>query len=291
MLGVFAAVTACALFGVLFFYGTLLDPLAGEELFAWRIMISVPALALLLRLTGEMELVRAIWRRVRARPSMALLLVASAGFLGVQLWLFTWAPLHGYALDVSLGYFLLPLVMVAVGRWVFNERLSSLQTLATGVASLGVAQAFLSAESAAWPTFLVALGYPVYFVLRRKLATNHLGGLFVDMLLMVPAALLVVGQHPATLTHLGGHPVLGVKLLGFGVLGVTALVLFLWASRHMRIGLFGLLSYFEPVFLVLVALLVGERLGASDLFTYGPIWVAMLLLVADGIRSLRTSRA
>jgi len=291
MIAVAAAITGCALFGALFYYSTLLAPLAGEELFAWRILISVPLMALCLRLLGALPQLQAVWRQLRHRPALALLLLASAALLGVQLWLFTWAPLHGYALDVSLGYFLLPLVMVAVGRWVFNERLSSLQTLATGVASLGVAHAFLSAESAAWPTFLVALGYPVYFVLRRKLATNHLGGLFVDMLLMVPAALLVVGQHPATLTHLGGHPVLGVKLLGFGVLGVTALVLFLWASRHMRIGLFGLLSYFEPVFLVLVALLVGERLGASDLFTYGPIWVAMLLLVADGIRSLRTSRA
>lgn len=78
MLGVFAAVVACALIGVLFFYGTLLAPLAGEELFAWRGLISVPALALLLRLAGEITLVRAIWRRVVAKPSMALLLLASA---------------------------------------------------------------------------------------------------------------------------------------------------------------------------------------------------------------------
>ena len=37
--------------------------------------------------------------------------------LGVQLWLFLWAPLHGRALPVSLGYFLLPLVMVLAGRF------------------------------------------------------------------------------------------------------------------------------------------------------------------------------
>lgn len=286
MLGVFAAVTACALFGVLFFYGTLLDPLAGEELFAWRIMISVPALALLLRLTGEMALVRAIWRRVKARPSMALLLVASAAFLGVQLWLFTWAPLHGHALDVSLGYFLLPLVMIFVGRVVFNERLSPLQRLAAVTAGVGVAHAFMASGQTAWPTFLVAFGYPFYFTLRKKLGTNHLGGLFYDMILMLPAAGFIISQRPDTLEVLAASPPLVALLIGFGLTGIVALALFLWSTRAMSIGLFGLLTYFEPVFLVLVALVLGERLSESDLYTYGPIWIAIGILVIDGVRSV-----
>ncbi len=290
MLGVFAAVVACALFGVLFFYGTLLDPLAGEELFAWRIAISVPALALLLRLTGETTLVRAIWRRVVARPSMALLLVASAAFLGVQLWLFTWAPLHGHALDVSLGYFLLPLVMIFVGRVVFNERLSPLQRLAAVTASVGVAHAFMASGQTAWPTFLVAFGYPFYFTLRKKMGTNHLGGLFFDMILMLPAALFIISQRPQTLSVLAASPSLVALLIGFGLTGIVALALFLWSTRAMSIGLFGLLTYFEPVFLILVALILGERLSRSDLYTYGPIWMAIGILVIDGARTLLRAR-
>lgn len=286
MLGVFAAVLACALFGVLFFYGTLLAPLAGEELFAWRVLISVPALALLLRATGESKLVRAVWRRLLAQPSMGLLLAASAGFLGVQLWLFTWAPLHGHALDVSLGYFLLPLVMICVGRFVFNERLSPLQRGAAAVAAVGVAHAFIASEQAAWPTFLVAFGYPFYFTLRKKLGTNHLGGLFFDMVLMLPAALFIIAQRPETLSVLATTPSLVGLVLGFGLIGIIALALFLWSTRAMSIGLFGLLTYFEPVFLVLVALILGERLTTSDLYTYGPIWVAIGILVVDGITTL-----
>ena len=286
MRGVFAAVFACALFGVLFFYGTLLDPLAGEELFAWRVLISVPALALLLRMTGEATLVRAIWHRVKAKPTIALLLVASAAFLGVQLWLFTWAPLHGHALDVSLGYFLLPLVMIVVGRVVFNERLSALQRLAALTASVGVAHAFMASEQAAWPTFMVAFGYPFYFTLRKKLGTNHLGGLFIDLALMLPAALWIISQHPHTLDILAASPSLIGLLTGFGLTGIVALALFLWSTRAMSIGLFGLLTYFEPVFLVLVALILGERLSTSDMYTYGPIWVAIGILVIDGVRAL-----
>lgn len=290
MLGVSAAVVACALFGVLFFYGTLLSPLAGEELFAWRILISVPALALLLRLMGDGALVRGIWRRVVARPALGLLLLASAAFLGIQLWLFTWAPLHGHALDVSLGYFLLPLVMIGVGRIVFDERLSPLQRVAAGMAAFGVAHAFIAAEQTAWPTFLVAFGYPFYFTLRKKIGTNHLGGLFIDLTLMLPAALVIIAQNPQTLDALASSPALIARVVGFGMTGVAALALFLWSTRTMSIGLFGLLTYFEPVFLILVALLLGERLNPGDLYTYGPIWAAILILVIDGVRSLLTQR-
>lgn len=289
MLGVFAAVVACALFGVLFYYGTLLAPLAGDELFAWRILISVPALALLLRLTGEAALVRALWQRLRDNPKIGLLLVASAGFLGVQLWLFTWAPLHGHALDVSLGYFLLPLVMICVGRFVFNERLSPLQRLAAAVAAVGVGHAFITSEQAAWPTYLVAFGYPFYFTLRKKLGTNHLGGLFFDMTIMLPPAFFIIAQNPQTLDVLATRPSLASLVFGFGLTGMIALALFLWSTRTMSIGLFGLLTYFEPVFLILVAMILGERLSASDLYTYGPIWLAIGILVIDGVRALMRS--
>src|SRR3546814_4801047 len=86
------------------------------------------------------------------------MLLASAALIGVQLWLFVWAPLHGKALDVSMGYFLLPLAMVLVGRVAYAERLSRVQTVAVVIAALGVAHELFRINSFSWATALVVFG-------------------------------------------------------------------------------------------------------------------------------------
>lgn len=70
--------------------------------------------------------------------------------MGVQLWLFLWAPLHGKALEVSLGYFLLPLTMVLAGRVIFRDRLSLLQKLAVGCAIIGVGNELYQVGGVSW---------------------------------------------------------------------------------------------------------------------------------------------
>lgn len=88
------------------------------------------------------------WRKVSEtqlwacqRPHRMLFLALTSALLGVQLWLFLWAPLHGKALKVLLGYVLLPMNMVLAGRLIFREWLSLLQKLAVACAMLGVGNA------------------------------------------------------------------------------------------------------------------------------------------------------
>src|SRR5690606_41991940 len=82
---------------------------------------------------------------------------------------------------LSLGYFLLPLTMILAGRFLYDERLSRLQQLATLFAVVGVANQLIQVGGLAWETWLVALGYPAYFALRRRLGTYNLGGMLGDM--------------------------------------------------------------------------------------------------------------
>ncbi|MDD0856946.1 hypothetical protein NHF46_02245 [Arthrobacter alpinus] len=69
-----------------------------------------------------------------------------------------------------------------------------------------------------------------------------------------------------------------------GILGGVAMALYLLASKWLPLSLFGLLSYVEPVLLVGVSLFLGETLGWSAMFTYGPILLALLFLGVDGRR-------
>jgi chloramphenicol-sensitive protein RarD len=285
--GIAASVAASVLFGVLYYMAPLLAPLDGEQIFAWRVLCTLPFTTALLLALGQWPRVRALLRRVWRRPALGLALLGSAAMLGVQLWLFLWAPLHGRALPVSLGYFLLPLVMVLAGRALFGERLSRLQWLAAALAGAGVAHEVARAGGVSWETWLVALGYTAYFVTRRRLRTDHLGGHWLDMLLLAPAALWFALRAPSSLPLLAAHAHLWALVPVLGVVSAVALALYMAASRWLPLGLFGLLSYVEPVLLALVALLLGESIAPQQWPTYGPIFAAVAVLVADGALRLR----
>lgn len=280
--GVLASVLASVMFGVMYGMAPGLAPLDGEQIFGWRVVVTLPFTTALLWWLKEQGQLAAIAQRVRAQPAFALLLLASSALLGVQLWLFMWAPLHGKALPVSLGYFLLPLTLVLAGRVLFHERLSCAQLLATALASLGVAWELWRVGGLALETWIVCLGYPVYFALRRKMGTDHLGGHWLDMTLLLPAALWFMARAPSSLLAWQQASHLQTMLPLLGLVSAAGLALYMLASRWLPMGLFGLLSYVEPVLLALVALLLGEQLQAGQEPMYIAIFAAVVVLVVEG---------
>lgn len=186
--GVALSLGASCLFVLIPPYVRVLQPLDGLQVFAQRVLWSIPVILLLMWLTRQVPLLLQALRRLRSEPRLALALPLAAALMGVQWALFVWAPLAGRMLDVSLGYFLLPLVMVLVGRLFYGERLRPLLRLAVACAAVGVAHEWWYSGAFSWVTLLAALGYPPYFMLRRWMVSVQ------------PAHLLL--EHP------GLHPVL-----------------------------------------------------------------------------------
>ncbi|MCS4064135.1 chloramphenicol-sensitive protein RarD [Pseudomonas putida] len=281
---------ASCLFAVMYFYTSLLTPLDGEEIFGWRTLLTLPCLTLFMLVSKDWKRVGELLARVKRTPVLLLGMVGTSWLMGVQLWLFLWAPLHGRSLEVSMGYFLLPLAMVLTGRLVYGERLSRLQKVAVACAALGVGHELYQNGSFAWETLLVTIGYPIYFVLRRRCRTDHLGGLWCDMCLLLPWALYFVIQGPLSAGDLQAHPGLYALIPVLGAISASALIAYVLASRLLPFSLFGLLSYVEPVLLVGVALLLGETIGPDQWLTYLPIWAAVLVLVLEGVKHLLRQR-
>ncbi|MDZ4016817.1 EamA family transporter RarD [Pseudomonas sichuanensis] len=288
--GIVSSVMASCLFAVMYFYTSLLAPLDGEEIFGWRTLLTLPCLTLFMLISKDWKRVGELLARVRRTPLLLLGMVGTSWLMGVQLWLFLWAPLHGRSLEVSMGYFLLPLAMVLTGRLVYGERLSRLQKVAVSCAALGVGHELYQNGSFAWETLLVTIGYPIYFVLRRRCRTDHLGGLWCDMCLLLPWALYFVVQGPLSAEDLAQHQNLYWLIPLLGAISASALIAYVLASRILPFSLFGLLSYVEPVLLVGVALLLGETIGPDQWLTYLPIWAAVLVLVLEGIKHLLRQR-
>ncbi|MBI6719151.1 EamA family transporter RarD [Pseudomonas syringae] len=286
--GVVLSVLASTLFGVMYFYTSLMAPLDGEEIFGWRMLLTVPCATLFMLVSGDWRRVREVAVRLRQQPLLIFALLLSSVLLGAQLLIFMWAPLHGRSLEVSLGYFLLPLSMILTGRVVYGEHLSYLQKVAAVFAMIGVGHELWRLGSFSWEALLVAGGYPLYFVLRRKLKTDHLGGLWFDMLLMLPIGLWFIAHgHPQAIQQ---APLLYLLIPLLGVISASALVSYILASRLLPFSLFGLLSYVEPILLVGVALLLGESISRDEWLTYLPIWLAVVVLMIEGAKHMLAQR-
>ncbi|EKO3941546.1 EamA family transporter RarD [Vibrio fluvialis] len=289
-LGVTLNVIASALFALMFAYTALLQELKGEEIYGWRILLTFPLLTLFILLRGYWSQVATLFQRLRTERFFWLSRIVSSFLIGIQLWLFMWAPVNGYGLSVSLGYFIMPITMVVVGRFAFKDRMSRFQQLACLFALVGVINQLAISQTLSWPTLMVCLGYPIYFWLRYKTDTNHIGGLWFDMMLSLPFSLYFIFHSGHVLQALSINLDLLWLILGLGAISALALAFQSLSAPHLNLTLFGLLVYVEPVLLLLVALLLGESIYAGEWPTYIAIWLAVVVLMMEGGLSLRRSR-
>lgn len=287
-LGVALNVVASVFFALMFAYTPLLGALDGGEIYGWRMLLTFPCLTLFILIRGYGAYVASVYRRLRTERYFWVTRLLGSGLLSLQLWLFMWAPVNGQGLAVSLGYFLMPITMVVVGRLAFRDRLSRWQQLASLFALAGALNQLLISQALAWPTLVVCLGYPIYFWLRRMTDTNHIGGLWFDMLLALPASIYFIVQGGGVV---GAPTVASIALiLGLGLLSALALVLQALSAPLLNLSLFGLLVYVEPLLLFIVALCLGEMVASGEWPTYVAIWLAVVALCVDGVLRMHQAR-
>lgn len=287
--GLTLSLIASALFACLTAYAVLLYPLNGQEIFAWRIFWTMPAALLLIciykRLPAFMNALLAVFSSPSKIATFALL----AGLLGLQMWVFLWAPLNGYLLDVSLGYFLLPIALVLVGRFFYKEKLDIFQKLSVLFACIGIAHEIWLTRALSWVVMLIVTGYPLYFMIRRRQQYDQLILFSLEILFLLPVALLWLLRHNSFAPVFTSASLYLLFLPGLGIISATAFFCYLKASKLLPMSLFGILSYAEPIFmLVIVLFFFGETISVAQLGTYIPIWLAVLFTIWHSIRLLRT---
>ncbi|MDH4874340.1 EamA family transporter RarD [Pseudomonas sp. BN515] len=285
--GVSLSLTASVLFALMPGYVRELAPLDGLQVFAQRVLWSIPAVLLLLMLTRQWPAFIAVLGRLKREPLLLASLPIAAVLIGLQWGLFLWAPLQGRMLEVSLGYFLLPLAMVVAGRVFYAERLRPLQLVAVLCALAGVLHELWLTRAFSWLTLVTALGYPPYFMLRRWMKLDALSGFILEMAVLAPLAIWLIASFspPGAFSQ---APQLWWLIPGLGLLGTLAFAAMMASSRLLPLGLFGILSYVEPVLLFAVAVVfLGEPFNPAQLWTYLPIWLAVLLIGGDSAMLLR----
>lgn len=278
---------AYALWGVLPLYIHLLQQVPALQVLGHRVLWS---LALLLVVIVALRRVRPILAAARGRTLFYL--VASAGLIAINWIVYIWAVQHHHVLEASLGYFINPLVNVALGVAVLGERLRRLQGLAIAVAAAGVAVLAISGGGALWISLALAISFGLYGLVRKIAAIDALGGLTVETLLLAPASLallLYAGQSGNG--AFGQSAGLDLLLVLAGPVTAAPLLLFAAAARRLPLTTLGLLQYIAPTLQFAEAVLVfGEPVGFAHIVTFALIWTGCALYALDGVRAARTAR-
>lgn len=284
--GIFCSLTASLLFGGLYYLATYLRPLTGEAVFGFRMIVTFPFLLLIVVLLKQKT---AFWQfilELKANPAKILALLLSAFLVGVQMWLFLWAPNSGKAIDVSIGYLLMPIMMVAVGKFLYKEHLSHLKWIAIAFAAIGVFSNILFSGKLSWASALVFTGYPLYFIVRRKFGISHIHSFVLEVFLLLPVAAYFIS--PVNLDNIQQtNPNIYFYLFLLGLMSGTALILYTMASTLVPFNMLGLLGYVEPCAMLAISFIIGETLSPDSYILMTMLSLAILCLILDGIYSLR----
>ncbi|MGB7447798.1 MAG: EamA family transporter RarD [Ornithinimicrobium sp.] len=272
-------------------YFTALRPAGALEILLHRVLWAFVLCLGIVVVLGQVRLLTQTLRRPRT-----LLTLALAGVLIAANWtLYIVAVLTGHVTEAALGYFLNPLVTVALGVVVLREQLRGAQWVAVGLG--GVAAVYLTIDYGAppWISLGLAFSFASYGLVKKHLGTSlsAIQSLTAETMILTPAALALLaflistGQDTFT-TQGWDHALL---LVGAGVATTVPLLWFAAAARRIPLSSVGLLQFLTPVLQLLCAVLVlGESVPGSRWVGFALVWVALIILSADSVVTAGRSR-
>ncbi|HEX6842587.1 MAG TPA: EamA family transporter RarD [Stellaceae bacterium] len=238
------------------------------------------ALALVAGLGRRRELSQLLAPRTMALLSLSALLVT------INWVTYIYAVSNSHIVETSLGYFMNPLVSIALGMLVLRERLRPLQIAACLVAAIGVAILAAATGGLPWIALTLAFSFGVYGLVRKVVAVESLIGFTFEASVLAPiAALYLLWLWASGQSSFGlATPARDTLLLGAGVVTALPLIWFAAAARKLPLTTIGLLQFSSPSATFLLGVFAyDEPFSASEATTFACIWLALLLYVADAL--------
>jgi len=282
--GVVHGLMAYVMWGTFPLYFNLLRTVPTGQTMGHRIVWSCVVMAALVAAAGRLPALAAVPRRTIVTYAIAATLIA------VNWTTYVWAVTSGHVVETSLGYFVTPLVNVALGVALLGERLRRAQWIAVALAAFGVVHLTVLYGRLPWIALSLAFSFGIYGFIKKQAPLPPLDGLFVETsVLVLPALayLLVVHQGPGAV-FMHGAWTTDLLLVGTGGLTVLPLLLFASAVRRVPLSIVGLLQYVAPTIQFLLGIFVFHESFSPAQFTgFAFVWVALLVFAVDGVLASR----
>ncbi len=290
MQGLVLAVLAYSIWGIFPLFFSYLNHVSPVEVLSHRIIWSLVAtFSLGLMLQRGRLLVKAL------QDKKTLIWLGVSSLLIAVNWLvYIWAVGQHRVLEASLGYFIMPVVSLLMGRLILKEALHPLQAWAGVLAAVAVLWELWSFGALPWVGVVLAFAFAFYGLVRKVHPIDGLNGLTIETLWLLPLALGFVGWQLLSADSQMGFGLDNTTttlLIVSGFLTALPLVLFAMATSRINLSIVGFIMYINPTIQFLIGVFVlNEHFPPERMLTFILVWIALFLFVAGLWQQLRRSQ-
>lgn len=280
------AIGAYLLWGVFPAFFPLLLPASPLEILAHRVLWTAVLIIIYLFFTGA-------WRELTQLSRKTWLWLAAASVAITVNWgTYVLAVNSGHVADAALGYFINPLVSVALGVLILKEQLRKLQLSAVGVAFIAVIWLTFMTGEGPWVSILLAGSFGIYGLLKKQVNVSSAGSVAAETLIMTPVALVYIGYLSINgeSTFLSEGPSHTALMIISGLITALPLILFAQGAKMLPLSTVGMLQYMTPTMQLLWAVFVTqEHMSTERWIGFVIIWIAVALYMLDLLRMRKES--
>ena len=279
--GYIYAIMAFSFWGLVPIYFKALSSVSPGEILAHRIMWSVVFLCGIVLFSKQFSAFKLLLKDV----SKIKFLVLSSLLVSTNWLVFIWAVSNSMITEASLGYYINPLVNVALGIIVFKDKPNKAQMLAIFLAFLAIAYQVFTIGSLPIVSLTLAFSFAFYGLIRKHINLPSVTGLYIETLILFPLALLYFSYLISTSQNVftfSPFSMTSALLILAGVITVVPLLWFNAAATKISLIHIGFFQYIGPTISFLLAVLVyQEPFGKDKLITFGLIWIALGVFSID----------
>ena len=286
--GLLLGVGAYALWGTFPAYFPLLKPAGAVEILAHRIVWCFVLMVVVIAAVRRLGDIRAI------TPRTWMLLTFASALISANWVVYIYAVNNGHVVDAALGYFINPLVTVALGLLIFRERLNRAQFAALAIAVLAVVVLTVAAGALPYIGLVLAVSFGLYGAVKKVVPTDPRVSVGIEAALATPPALafIVMWQVSGQGTFTDHGPAHIVLMMLSGLATALPLLLFAAAAQRLPLVTLGLLFYLTPAMQLTWGVVVGrEPMPPARWLGFALIWLALLVFSADALWRGRVDRA
>ena len=283
--GLIFGVSAYVLWGLFPLYWPLLEPSGALEIVGHRAVWSLVFCVIALTVTKAIKPALATMQR----PKVFVKLLAATALISINWIVYIWATNNGHVVEASLGYYINPIIMIAIGIILLKEKMRKLQWASVSIAAFGVLVLTIDYGRLPWIALALALSWGTYGFIKKQLGLGALEGLGIETAISAPfylAYLAWIGSQGNG--HFGHGPGLTLLLIGSGIVTAIPLLLFNGAGNRLPYTIIGLLQFITPTLQFSIGVWVRhEDMPTARWAGFLIIWVALVVLATDLIRSSR----
>lgn len=288
--GVMLALTAYFIWGIAPVYFKFIHYVPATEILTHRVIWSFFFMLALISVCRQWPQVKKACQNRKKILALAL----TAVLIGGNWLLYIWAVNNHHMLEASLGYFINPLVNVVLGMLFLAERFRRMQWVAVLLAVCGVLVQLWTFGSLPVIGLGLAFSFAFYGLIRKKIAVDAQTGMLFETLWLLPiAAIYLFGIADSATSHMGLNPwSLNMMLIAAGVITTVPLLCFTAAATRLRLSTLGFFQYLGPTLMFLLAVSFYDEVITQDkMITFGFIWAALALFIADAIYTQRRTKS